>query len=107
MRAHSTGMFTVSIDRNDSKLAPSQWETSLQNNAVSHWLGTNLESALIEHAKQLSVNNPDVFLCFYFVPYLLARLTQSSVTRHSVVLLVSACVELYKYTLSQMQHGST
>ena len=29
----------------DSSLAPSQWETSLQSNAVSHWLGANLESA--------------------------------------------------------------
>ena len=29
----------------DSRLAPSQWETSLQSNAVSHWLGANLESA--------------------------------------------------------------
>ena len=28
-------------------LAFSQWETSLQSNAVSHWLGANLESALI------------------------------------------------------------
>ena len=32
--------------RADSKFAPSQWETSLQSNALSHWLGTNLESAL-------------------------------------------------------------
>ena len=32
--------------RADSRLVPSQWETSLQSNAVSHWLGTNLESAL-------------------------------------------------------------
>ena len=30
----------------DSRLVPSQWETSLQSNAVSHWLGANLESAL-------------------------------------------------------------
>ena len=30
----------------DSRLAPSQWETSLQSNAVSYWLGANLESAL-------------------------------------------------------------
>ena len=30
-----------------SRLAPSQWETSLQSNAVSHWLGANLESVLI------------------------------------------------------------
>ena len=33
-------------DRVDSRLAPSQWETSLQSNDVSHWLGTNLESVL-------------------------------------------------------------
>ena len=32
--------------RADPRLAPSQWETSLQSNAVSHWLGANLESAL-------------------------------------------------------------
>ena len=32
--------------RADSTLAPSQWETSLQSNAVSHWLGANLKSAL-------------------------------------------------------------
>ena len=30
----------------DSRLAPSQWETSLQSNVISHWLGANLESAL-------------------------------------------------------------
>ena len=33
-------------DRVDSRLAPSQWETSLQSNTVSHWLGANLESAM-------------------------------------------------------------
>ena len=32
--------------RADSRLVPSQWETSLQSNTVSHWLGANLESAL-------------------------------------------------------------
>ena len=32
--------------RADSRLAPSQWETPLQSNVVSHWLGANLESAL-------------------------------------------------------------
>ena len=31
----------------DSRLALSQWETSLQSNAVSHWLGANLQSTLI------------------------------------------------------------
>ena len=34
------------IYRADSWFAPSQWQTSLQSNAVSHWLGANLESAL-------------------------------------------------------------
>ena len=29
--------------RADSRLAPSQWETALQSNTVSHWLGANLE----------------------------------------------------------------
>ena len=32
--------------RVDSQFAPSQWETSLQSNAVCHWLGANWESAL-------------------------------------------------------------
>ena len=35
--------------RADSRLAPSQWETALQSNAVSHWLGANLELALTCH----------------------------------------------------------
>ena len=34
------------IYRADSRIAPSQWETPLQSNAVSHWLGAILESAL-------------------------------------------------------------
>ena len=36
--------------RADFRFVPSQWETSLQSNAVSHWLGTNLESALYHKA---------------------------------------------------------
>ena len=32
--------------RSNSRLAPSQWEMSLQSNANSQWLGTNLESDL-------------------------------------------------------------
>ena len=32
--------------RAEPMLAPGQWETSLQSNAVSHWLGANLKSAL-------------------------------------------------------------
>ena len=37
----------LSIHRADSRLAPSQWEASLQINAASHWLGANLESTLV------------------------------------------------------------
>ena len=32
--------------RADLRIAPSQWQMLLQCNAVSHWLGANLESAL-------------------------------------------------------------
>ena len=34
------------VYRADSRLAPSQWDTPLQSNAVSNWLDANLESAL-------------------------------------------------------------
>ena len=37
----------VAYIRADFRFAPSQWETSLQSNAVSHWIGSNLESTLI------------------------------------------------------------
>ena len=39
------GTTRVSL-RADSRLAPSQWEMSLQSNAVSYWQGANLKSAL-------------------------------------------------------------
>ena len=32
----------------DSRFVPSQWETALLCNGVSHWLGENLESALVQ-----------------------------------------------------------
>ena len=35
------------IYRADSRFVPSQWETVLLSNDASHWLGTNLESAVI------------------------------------------------------------
>ena len=38
----------IYVIRADSRLAPSQWETALQNNAVSHWLGASLESAIYD-----------------------------------------------------------
>ena len=37
----------IFTNRANSRFAPSQWETSLQSNAVTHWLGAeDLESAL-------------------------------------------------------------
>ena len=36
----------VTYPRADSRFAPSQWETLLQSNGISYWLGANLESAL-------------------------------------------------------------
>ena len=42
-------MKSGSCIRADPRLAPSQWETSLQSNAVFHWLGAKLESALCMH----------------------------------------------------------
>ena len=47
------------VNRADSRFAPSQWETALLCNAISHWLGASLESALCE---AMSSNN-------YGVPY--------------------------------------
>ena len=43
-------------DRANSRLAPSQWEMSLQSNAISHWLGTNLESVL--HTQDQTHSHP-------------------------------------------------
>ena len=37
---------TTGSHRADSRFAPSQWETSLQSNAVSHLPGANLEQSL-------------------------------------------------------------
>ena len=42
-------LFCLHMLRADIRLAPSQWEMLLQSNAVSHWLGINLESALYSY----------------------------------------------------------
>ena len=39
----------IMINWADSRLASSQWETPLQSNAVSHWMGANPESALVKY----------------------------------------------------------
>ena len=45
------------VFRADSRFAPSQWEPLLQSNAISHWLGTKLESALCVILLQVSLLN--------------------------------------------------
>ena len=45
---HSFWPVILTENRVDSRFVLSQWETLLQSNAASHWLGTNLESALWE-----------------------------------------------------------
>ena len=53
--------------RADSTLAPSQWETSLQSNAVSHWLGVNLESALrLQTKNQPSSEHKELWISLDF-----------------------------------------
>ena len=42
--------------RADSRFAPSQWETALLCNDVSHWLGTSLESALLIYMDAIEQN---------------------------------------------------
>ena len=50
-----TAQITSATYSGDSRFAPNQWEKALLCNGVSHWLGTNLESALylanIRHLK--------------------------------------------------------
>ena len=54
LRSLVTRLLVQKLSWADSMLAPSQWETSLQSNTVSHWLGANLESALLTIIKHLS-----------------------------------------------------
>ena len=44
----NSGNSHPSHDKADSRFAPSQWETPLESNSVSHWLGAHSESALHE-----------------------------------------------------------
>ena len=74
--------------RADSRLAASQWEMSLQSNAVSHWLGANLESApsmeiidwrctFIDWAVVMHL------FCFHWLPSNLLKSSQGTCRDHS------------------------
>ena len=45
---HGKNPWSMMYPRTDSRLAPSQWEMSLQSNAVTHWPVTILESAMCQ-----------------------------------------------------------
>ena len=81
--------------RADCRLAPSQWETSLQSNAVPHWLGAKLESAL-RHSIYITGHFPD-FLWFpdfrlfsYFLLYRSVIWRVWRYTRHSEFMIIHA-----------------
>ena len=48
--------------RANSRFASSQWDTTLQSNAVSHWLGTSLKSALYSIHDMLTHSNSALML---------------------------------------------
>ena len=59
--------------RDDSRFAPSQWETPLLCNNVSHWLGASLESGLILWLCWYAITNPHANPCvLYLQPWDLA-----------------------------------
>ena len=63
-RLHGVFRRKVGVYRADSRFAPSQWETALLCNAVSHWLGASRESAL--HTMVLSYSH--IFICLSVGP---------------------------------------
>ena len=65
---YSSGLYSCGVDtdtkcryRADYRFLPSQWETSLQSNAVAHRLGANIESTL-----RYMCFKPDLLLLFLF-----------------------------------------
>ena len=63
------------ISRADSSFVPSQWETALLCNDVSHWLGASLESALISLDPYLWFFIFDVDLPVgHYEPYIFSKL---------------------------------
>ena len=59
--------------RADSRLAPNQWETALQCNAVSHWLGANLGPALNWHIFYFRCTNCQLWTAIYLWSHLHTR----------------------------------
>ena len=87
-------------------LAPSQWKTSLQSNTISHWVGANLKSALLDHT--LSLWNKSHIIPSWHVMILLHWVTQFNGSFWSLLLGPSqAGRELYINGLVQERLNST
>ena len=56
------GYFMKCISRDQSRYVPSQWETSLHCNNISHWLGTNLDWSL-HFWLMVSYNESEWMIC--------------------------------------------
>ena len=61
--------------RADSRFAPSQWETSLQSKAVSHWLGANLDQPWLLNKQRVLMHRHQGWnvrhgLCYIYMRYL-------------------------------------
>ena len=65
--------------RADSRLAPSQWETSLQSNAVSHWLGANLAKVYFHTALLHWYQSRFLLVCVVWLPWGHSPLIPSSI----------------------------
>ena len=52
----------------DSRFVSSQWETSLQSNAASHWLNASLESALwfVSYPSTYLIGPWEIAMKFYY-----------------------------------------
>ena len=74
-------------------LHPNQWETSLQSNAVSHWLGVNLESALYSILDSMSVSS---IICVLFAN---CKLVISSISLCSGQIMFITLVVKYLFPL--------
>ena len=76
--------------RDESRFAPSQWETPLQSNAVSHWLRANLEVVLKSIRWRIEII-PIPFFYFALVIYMLLwKIYLISIGSHSYFRCVTA-----------------
>ena len=74
-------MCGFTLCRADSMFAPSQWEKSLQSNAVSHWLCANWESALL----CIHSYSPGLLYWHWYDCFISVKYRHTSKIRHTLV----------------------